>query len=105
MDDAASRGCYVSLDRALRSACRRLDGALGGGSGAGCDAGEGVGRYIAYVDCLTAFCEREGYGNGVEEGDPDGKYFEGDGLHLGMRGYGIWKGLVEETVEAMLRVE
>lgn len=102
-DDVASRERYAALDLVLRGTCGRLDEALGGGTGTGTDGG-GVGRFVAYVDCMTAFCEQREDGEWKGECVPDGRYFEGDGLHLGLRGYAVWKGLVEATVEGMLRV-
>jgi len=125
--DTASRKRYATLNRRLRSSCLRLEKELDGTGNDETIHGQddhdtddeenridcefvAIGRYISYVDCLTTFCEQQqtvklppgATTSMVEHGIPDKKYFENDGLHLSLRGYGILKGLVESTVETML---
>jgi len=112
--DTASRKRYVTLNRTLRRSCRRLQQELGNGTTTTSTNGEQrndnngssttIGRTIAYLDCMTTFCcdPQQPPMAAKRGGIPDKRYFEEDGLHLSLRGYGIWKGLVESTVETML---
>jgi len=113
--DRASRKRYVTLNRTLRRSCRRLQQELDNGGTTTSTNGENrndnsgssttIGRHIAYLDCLTTFCcDPQPQPMAANRGGiPDKRYFEEDGLHLSLRGYGILKGLVESTVETMLR--
>jgi len=126
--DMASRKRYATLNRRFRTSCRRLQAELDGTAstcndenihGLDHDTDEEkmndggcvtIGRHISYVDCLTTFCEQQqtlklppgATTSMAERVIPDKRYFENDGLHLSLRGYGILKDLVESTVETML---
>ena len=34
---------------------------------------------------------------------PDGRYFDGDGLHLSEAGYDLWKQIVEKEILELIR--
>lgn len=91
-DDVRSRRLYTKLNTGLARAVR----------------GHPSGREgrAAYVECLTAFCTGETstvpgavYANRAM---PDGRFFDGDMLHLNERGYEVWKLMVEVEINKML---
>ena len=91
-EDAGSRKLYAKLNTGLARAVRGHPSGRGGRA--------------AYVECLTSFCTEETstvpgavYGNRAV---PDGRFFDGDMLHLNDRGYRVWKRMVEDTINKML---
>ena len=103
-DDNESRIKYFQLSERLRIACHKLSGKVTKEE-SNCTScpSSADGKSIAFLDCLTMFCEDNGTdgetlsvvnGSAIAQKD----FFHSDELHLSDEGYGLWKDLVESTL-------
>lgn len=90
-DEEESRRDYIRLSRALEKSC--LEHAL-------------AATHISFVDCLLMFCGASAQRKGALWGgqaQAESQYFKPDLLHLNDQGYKIWKDVIDDRIQAILK--